>query len=190
MSSVFFFFAYQQDRYIVSEMNRRINPLYLIFPAFLLPVTGSSAENSVDFAREVLPILSNKCFVCHGPDAKEDEVRLDSFEGATVDLGGYKAINPDSPEDSELFHRINDKEDPMPPDKAEKKLTEKERDVLTRWAKSGGAYTKHWAFVRPEKAAGKKAGIDFLLKSCWKNPDTSQLYRLVTMFWDGGLHMF
>ena len=50
---------------------------------------------AVDFSREILPILSNKCFVCHGPDTKKkDLVRLDSFAGATRDLGGYAAINP------------------------------------------------------------------------------------------------
>ncbi|MCH8812863.1 MAG: DUF1549 domain-containing protein, partial [Gemmatimonadetes bacterium] len=145
-------------------MYRSKNPLFLILPAFLLPFNGSAEEDSIDFAREVLPILSNKCFVCHGPDGKEDEVRLDSFEGSTADLGGYQAINPESPEDSELFHRINDTDDPMPPTKAQKKLTSRERDVLSRWAKSGGAYTKHWAFVRPEKTAGKKAGIDFFVE--------------------------
>ena len=51
-------------------------------------------KGTVDFAREVLPILSNKCFVCHGPDSKKKALlRLDSFEGATRDLGGYRAIN-------------------------------------------------------------------------------------------------
>ena len=45
-------------------------------------------ETSVDFSREILPLLSDKCFVCHGPDAKDpDLVRLDSFDGATADLG-------------------------------------------------------------------------------------------------------
>ena len=158
------FFTYNALRYKLPMMNRRINPLFLIVPAFLLPLAGSAEEDSIDFAREVLPILSNKCFVCHGPDAEEDEVRLDSFEGATADLGGYKAIDPDAPEKSELFHRIHDTDDPMPPAKSEKQLTLREKDVLSRWAKSGGAYTKHWAFVRPEKTHGEKAGVDFFVE--------------------------
>ncbi len=75
---------------------------------------------AVDFAREILPILSNKCFVCHGPDGeKKDVLRLDSFKEATRDLDGYKAIDPASPEKSELLVRLHDKEDPMPPKKAE-----------------------------------------------------------------------
>ena len=107
----------------------------------------------VDFAREVLPILSNKCFVCHGPDStEEDQLRLDTFEGATQVRSGYQAINPGSPEQSELLARINSAEEPMPPADAEKQLTQAERDVLSRWVKQGGKYAMHWAFVPPQKA--------------------------------------
>ena len=106
----------------------------------------------VDFSREILPILSNKCFVCHGPDGEnKDVLRLDSFLEATRDLDGYKAIDPTMLEESELLVRLHDKEDPMPPRKAEKQLTAAERDVLTRWVKEGGKYAKHWAFVPPKK---------------------------------------
>ncbi|MBT6450592.1 MAG: DUF1549 domain-containing protein, partial [Verrucomicrobiales bacterium] len=107
---------------------------------------------AVDFSREILPILSNKCFVCHGPDGEnKDVLRLDSFLEATRDLDGYKAIDPTMLEESELLVRLHDKEDPMPPRKAEKQLTAAERDVLTRWVKEGGKYAKHWAFVPPKK---------------------------------------
>ncbi len=111
----------------------------------------SSAD--VDFAREVLPGLSNKCFVCHGPDTKKkDLVRLDSYAAATRDLDGYRAIDPAAPEKSEILVRIHDADDPMPPKKAEKKLTAAERDVLSRWVRQGGKYADHWAFVPPRKA--------------------------------------
>ena len=107
---------------------------------------------AADFSREILPILSNKCFVCHGPDGEnKDVLRLDSFLEATRDLDGYKAIDPTMLEESELLVRLHDKEDPMPPRKAEKQLTAAERDVLTRWVKEGGKYAKHWAFVPPKK---------------------------------------
>jgi hypothetical protein len=106
----------------------------------------------VDFAREVLPILSNKCFVCHGPDSTEDEqLRLDTFEGATQVRSGYQAINPNSPRQSELLARINSSEEPMPPADAEKQLTPAEREVLSRWVMQGGEYAMHWAFVPPQK---------------------------------------
>jgi hypothetical protein len=112
--------------------------------------TGDTAP--VDFAREVLPILSNKCFVCHGPDSNDkDQLRLDTFESATALRSGYQAINPKSPEQSELLARINSVEEPMPPGDAEKQLTSAERDVLSRWVRQGGEYAMHWAFVPPEK---------------------------------------
>ncbi len=107
---------------------------------------------AVDFSREILPILSNKCFVCHGPDTKKkDLVRLDSFAGATRDLGGYAAINPKQSGESEIIARLHDTEEPMPPKDAEKQLTDAERELLTQWVKEGGKYAKHWAFVPPKK---------------------------------------
>ncbi len=112
-----------------------------------------AAESSVDFARDVLPILSNKCFVCHGPDAEEDGLRLDSFAEATVDLGDYQAINPASPADSEILVRIHDADNPMPPEDADKQLTDAERKVIDQWVRSGGEYQNHWAFVPPQKLA-------------------------------------
>lgn len=105
----------------------------------------------MDFAREILPILSNKCFACHGPDTKKaKDLRLDSYAAATKEQKGIRAIDPESPEDSELLFRIHDKIDPMPPED-EKPLTEAERELLSRWVKSGGNYASHWAFVPPNK---------------------------------------
>ena len=120
---------------------------------FLVAVMAYSMQaEAVDFSREILPILSNKCFVCHGPDTKKkDLVRLDSFAGATRDLGGYAAINPKQPGESEILARVHDTEDPMPPEDAEKQLTATERELLTQWVKEGGKYAKHWAFVPPKK---------------------------------------
>ena len=70
-------------------------PLILsLFTVVLLCLASSLQADDVDFARDVLPILSNKCFVCHGPDSNDAEMlRLDTEELATVDRGGYRAIN-------------------------------------------------------------------------------------------------
>jgi len=112
----------------------------------------TAAETPVDFSREILPILSNKCFICHGPDSrKEDLLRLDSFEGATSDLGGYRAVDPGDLAKSEIIARIHDADDPMPPEDAEKQLTAAERALLKRWVLQGGGYTEHWAFVPPTR---------------------------------------
>ena len=121
---------------------------------------SDAAKPPVDFAREVLPILSNKCFVCHGPDVKKaSDLRLDSAAAATADRGGYRALDPDQPEESEILARLHDEEDPMPPSDAEKQLTESERLLIERWVREGGTYAEHWAFVPPsaaEAAEGKE----------------------------------
>ena len=168
------------------KIGARTKGLGLLISGIVLPSLAEiaakteTAEEAVDFARQILPILSDKCFVCHGPDAKkEDFLRLDSFAGATEDRGGYQAVNPQAPEESELLTRIYDADDPMPPADAEKQLTEKERELLSRWVRQGGQYAKHWAFVPPQKnkpplqegvrgsidaflaAAMEKAGVDF-----------------------------
>ena len=126
-----------------------------------------AAEKPVDFAKEILPLLSDKCFVCHGPDTrKKDLVRLDSFEGATRDLGGYKAIDLKALSDSEIIVRMNDSDDPMPPENAEKQLTVEERKLIERWVNQGGNYAKHWAFVPPKKTSLPSKGhpIDAFVK--------------------------
>ena len=121
----------------------------------LFPLAGNAADPTgpaVDFAREVLPVLSDKCFVCHGPDSHDDtDLRLDSFAAATSDRGGYSAIDPDALDESELVDRIFSDDDPMPPVDAERHLTDGERQILKRWIKQGGKYARHWAFVKPQK---------------------------------------
>ena len=157
------------------KMGARTKGLGLLIGGIVLPGLAAIAakaeptEEAVDFARQILPILSDKCFVCHGPDAKKkDFLRLDSFAGATKDRGGYQAVNPQAPEESELLARIYDADDPMPPADAEKQLTEKERELLSRWVRQGGQYAKHWAFVppqqhRPPLRKGVRGSIDAFL---------------------------
>ena len=153
-------------------MSSRVGLLRLAFVytglacVTVLPVIAAAPaadDSAPDFGREVLPILSDKCFVCHGPDADKDEVRLDSYEGAIEKLGGgVRAIDPDDLEKSELIFRIHETDDPMPPEDADKKLTPQERDILTRWVKSGGKYEKHWSFVKPVKVSN--GSIDHLIE--------------------------
>jgi len=107
-------------------------------------------EPAIDFAKQVLPILSDKCFVCHGPDSEAvSELRLDSFDSATRDLGDYKAIDPAQPGKSRLLVRIHSQDDPMPPEDAERGLSDAEREILSLWVNQGGRYAKHWAYVPP-----------------------------------------
>lgn len=131
--------------------------LTLLFTVALsLPAQNAGNDQAdVDFSREVLPILSDKCFVCHGPDAAElgeDMRRLDSFEAAHEQTETGRAIDAQRPANSLVLHRIFSTDDPMPPEDADKQLNAAEKEILRRWIKSGGRYARHWAFVPPKKA--------------------------------------
>lgn len=101
--------------------------------------------------RDVIAILSDKCFQCHGPDeaTREAELRLDTFEGATTDLGGYAAIVPADVDNSFLLDRIEDEDDPMPPIDSKLALTPNEKQMLREWIESGAPYDAHWSFTPP-----------------------------------------
>ena len=109
----------------------------------------------IDFNRDVRPILSDRCFACHGPDSnkgREAGLRLDTFEGATMVLeSGRQAIVPGDPGASELIKRIHthDPDDLMPPAKLGRPLGEKEKAILETWIAQGAGYQPHWAFVPP-----------------------------------------
>ena len=104
----------------------------------------------IDFNQQIRPILSDKCFKCHGPDAKnqKSDFRLDSFGQATKDHKGMIGLTPGNLEDSEIHWRIrsDDSDEVMPPPKAKLPLTKLEMDLLDQWIMEGGKYEKHWSF--------------------------------------------
>ena len=110
----------------------------------------------VDFTRDVRPILSDKCFACHGPDPgpRKAGLRLDTPEGTFgPSASGEKTVVPGKPGESELVRRIvsDDPEEHMPPAKTGKPLTADEVDRLKAWVAQGASYTRHWAFVPPTR---------------------------------------
>ena len=115
-----------------------------------------AADVPVDFNREVRPILSDRCYGCHGPDADKGRkagLRLDEFAGATKKLkSGDVAIAPGDLKNSALVQRIlsEDEEDVMPPPELHRPLSKAEKDILIRWVKQGAKYDPHWAFVSPQ----------------------------------------
>ena len=124
------------------------------------------ANSSIQFNRDIRPILSDNCFYCHGPDKnhREAELRLDDREAA-LKAG---VIKPGMPAESELVARIRsaDKDEVMPPPHANKKLTEAQKDLLARWIGQGAPYQKHWAYespVQPTVPTGQN-GVDFLVR--------------------------
>ena len=108
-------------------------------------------SQEVVFNRDIRPVLSNKCFFCHGPDEKtrEADLRLDTREGAIEDRDGFSAIVPGKPDDSELIYRIAEAtgDEAMPPPHAKKESLSKEEVALfRRWIEQGAPYQGHWSF--------------------------------------------
>jgi hypothetical protein len=115
---------------------------------------ASQATGTVRFNRDIRPIISDKCYTCHGPDAasRKSRLRLDSEAGAKAELsGGRRAIIPGDPDRSELIRRINHT-DPllrMPPTGSNHSLTPAEIELLTEWIRQGADWESHWAFIPP-----------------------------------------
>ena len=108
----------------------------------------------LDFNRDVRPILSDRCFGCHGPDAATQRagLRLDTAEGAYALLrSGHRAIVPGDLDASEAAARLRsvDPDEMMPPPELKRPLNEREREILLRWIAQGAEYRAHWAFVAP-----------------------------------------
>lgn len=124
------------------------------------------AATTLDFNRDVRPILSDHCYACHGPDTNKRKagLRLDQMDSAYGVLkSGDRAVVPGQPDKSALVRHITSK-DPdeiMPPPKEDKPLTPEQIDILIQWVKSGAQWKNHWAFIPPEKPdlpAVKQAG--------------------------------
>ena len=111
-------------------------------------------EHQLDFNRDIRPILSDKCFNCHGPNKKkrDSKLRFDIEASAKAVLDGHRAIVSGKPDESEMIVRITstDEDEKMPPPKSGKKLSAKEIDLFKRWIAQGAKWSRHWAFVRPK----------------------------------------
>ena len=109
--------------------------------------------DSIEFNRDVRPILSDNCFSCHGPDAshRKGKLRLDQREVALA----RGALVPGDVAGSELVARIRsaDEDEIMPPPDSSKKLSARDKMILERWIAQGAAYQRHWSYEPPVKAA-------------------------------------
>ena len=137
---------------------------------------ATSAADAPSFNRDVLPILSDNCFACHGPDAKQAKggLRLDLRDSATKPAkSGETAIVPGKPTASALVKRIETKDADklMPPADSHKQLTSAQKDVLKRWVAAGAKYEAHWAFVPPVKAP--LPSVQFSVSSVQSKPGRS-----------------
>ncbi|QGJ68533.1 Planctomycete cytochrome C [Planctomycetales bacterium 10988] len=114
------------------------------------------AEERIDFQTQIKPILSDRCFVCHGPDAahREGDLRLDTPEGAFGEsYGGIvpSIITPGDPDQSELVRRLEAEEDYeiMPPPESNLSVTAEEKELIRKWIAQGATWQKHWSFEKP-----------------------------------------
>ena len=117
-------------------------------------IPASPSSRRIDFNHDIRPILSDKCFACHGPDASNNrsELRFDSEAHALADLGdGRRAVVPGHPQQSELVRRITAEEESMrmPPVYSGHKLTKQEIERLIEWIAQGAQWQQHWAFTAP-----------------------------------------
>lgn len=144
-------------------MTRSARPLLLAFASALsaasctkrdqapkTPTPAAAPADRVDFDRDVRPILSANCYACHGPDeaSRDMDLRLDTLEGMTADLGGYQAVVPGYPDKSELMVRVraSDPDERMPPVDSHKTLSDEEIRILENWIAQGAKWQGHWAF--------------------------------------------
>src|SRR6187200_1799570 len=130
------------------------------------PTLPAAESGKVDFNFLIRPLLSDRCFRCHGPDSgsRKAKLRLDQREGALKGLeDGWAIVKPGDPDKSELIRRIltDNEDDVMPPPDSHLTLTAVEKELLKRWVLEGAEYNPHWSFIPvakvtpPTVASGK-----------------------------------
>ena len=133
----------------------RVMRLFVLILALAFSSLGwaGAEEPQLKFNRDIRPILSSKCYQCHGPDEhdRKAELRFDKIEEDLADRG---VIIPSHPEESDLVARImsDDPDFVMPPPDAKLELTASEIDSLTAWVRQGAKFEGHWAFTAPQKS--------------------------------------
>ncbi|MFP6677216.1 MAG: PSD1 and planctomycete cytochrome C domain-containing protein [Pirellulaceae bacterium] len=144
-------------------MNRdtRLLETHVIFVAVLIAVAPfafaadavPSEDREVRFNRDIRPILADKCFQCHGPDARmrKADLRLDKHDDEGAIRGGASVLSASDIDESELIQRItsSDADERMPPPTATRHLTLNEIALLKSWVLQGAKYESHWAFISP-----------------------------------------
>ena len=122
--------------------------LNLVLSAFAIAVAAE--PSTIQFDRDIRPILADKCFFCHGPDKEHQEadLRLD------LETDAMAVITSGKPDESELIARIMaTDESQMPPKETKKELSDKEIALLTKWVEEGASWSQHWSFSAPTKTA-------------------------------------
>ncbi len=139
---------------------------------FSLAVLIGAHLSAAEFNRDIRPILSDKCFTCHGPDAanRKTKLRFDIESGAMIELReGRHAIVPGDPDHSEIIRRITsaDKAVRMPPAyMGREKLSDKEIALIREWIAQGAKWEPFWSFIPPQRGT-----VPVIANPTWaKNP--------------------
>src|SRR3954468_25056188 len=125
--------------------------------AAILPAAAAEQPipPTIDFNRDVRPILSDNCYACHGPDKnkRKADLRLDTREGLFNKLDDTFPVVPKNLEDSTLYQRVtaDDPELRMPDPKSNKKLKPREIALIKKWIEQGAPWKGHWAYIKPAK---------------------------------------
>lgn len=126
-------------------------------PSAGLASDSTKPAGKVQFNRDVRPILTENCFLCHGPDAnhREAELRLDTKEGLFGDVSEGRAIVGGKPAASVVWRRItsDDPDIQMPPADSGKKLTPQQVATIERWIEEGAEWQGHWSYIPPTRPA-------------------------------------
>src|SRR5262245_56677473 len=120
--------------------------------SLLSAVSAGGQKPSIDFNREVRPMLADNCFACHGPDEnqRKAKLRFDSKEGAFAKPG---VITPGDASKSRLYQRVSSKDQgsEMPPASSGQERSEKQIEAIKRWIDEGARWNEHWAFIAPKR---------------------------------------
>ncbi len=144
----------------------RIVALYVYAWLLLMDCPSDGrAQDHLDYNRDIRPILSDNCFLCHGPaeSTRQADLRLDDRAAALA----AEAIMPGNPVESQLIFRINstDPDVVMPPPDSNKRLSKAQQDILRRWINEGAEFQRHWAFVPPRKSTDVDSNpVDFFVQ--------------------------
>src|SRR5688572_14485120 len=111
----------------------------------------AATQETISFNLQVRPILSDRCWACHGPDEnkRKAKLRLDTKEGALASKDGKFIIKPGDPEASEVYKRLisSDPDEKMPPADSHLSVSSNEIATIKRWIEQGAVWEKHWAYV-------------------------------------------
>ncbi len=135
-------------------MLKGLTSCSLLLSALVVQSAEPKPTDTSDFIKDIQPILSGKCFQCHGPDenGRKAHLRLDQKDGLFSTRKKGAVVTPGEPSESLMFHRIitEDPDEIMPPPETKKPLTDAEKQLIAEWIQSGADWSGHWAFKTPE----------------------------------------